>query len=152
MFVLIVAFPLYSLSLASGSYFHQEETAAKSAGKSLIHEFPETSSSSLRQFLYPPDDDRREARRPSALVRWPAAWKVGRRDSARWHVSGGALRTADRSPLRAGTVVLHSLLGTRRVALSNPTRASAPARVRFPVLHPVHPASMGERRPAYRAG
>src|SRR5258706_4036402 len=152
MFVLIVAFPLYSLSLASGSYFHQEETAAKSAGKSLIHEFPETSSSSLRQFLYPPDDDRREARRPSALVRWPAAWKVGRRDSARWHVSGGALRTADRSPLGAGTAVLQSLLGTRSGASWNPIRASALARARYPAPHRVHRALMGERRPAYRAG
>src|ERR1700747_59996 len=102
--------------------------------------------------LYPPDDDQPEARHPSALVPWPAASKVGRQDSARWHVSGGALRTADRSLLRAGTAVLRSLLGTRRVALSNPTRASAPGRVRFPVLHPVHPASVGERRPAYRAG
>src|ERR1700731_1667768 len=102
--------------------------------------------------LYPPDDDPREAHHPSAPVPWPAAWKVGRRDSARWHVSGGALRTADRSPLRGGTVVLQSLLGTRRVVLLNPTRASAPARVRFPVLHPVHRASRGERRPAYRAG
>src|SRR6267378_2479462 len=92
--------------------------------------------------LYAPDDDQREAHHPSALVTWPAAWKVGRRDSARWHVSGGALRTADRSPLQAGTVVLHSLLGTRRVALSNPTRASAPARVQFPVLHPVQRASV----------
>src|SRR5258707_10296664 len=102
--------------------------------------------------LYPPDDDEREVHHQSGLVPWPAAWKVGRRDSARWHVSGGALRTADRSLLRAGTVVLQSLLGTRRVALSNPKRASARARVRFPVLHPVHPASMGEIRPVYRAG
>src|SRR6267154_3431321 len=102
--------------------------------------------------LYPLDDDQREAHHQSALVPLPATWKVGRRDSARWRVSGGALRTADRSPLRAGTVVLPSLLGTRKVAWSNPTRASAPAQVRFPVLHPVHPASMGERRPAYRAG
>src|ERR1700751_5793395 len=101
---------------------------------------------------YPPYDDQREAYRPNALVPWPAAWKVGRRDSARWHVSGGALRTADRSPLRAGTVVLPSLLGIKRVALLNPTRASAPAGVRFPLLHPVHRASRGERRPAYRAG
>src|SRR5258708_7378716 len=102
--------------------------------------------------LYPRDDDQREVHHPSALVPWPAAWKVGRRDSARWHASGGALRTADRSPLRAGTAVLQSLLGTTRVASSNPTRASARARVRFPVLHPVHGALMDEKRPAYRAG
>src|SRR5260370_42638381 len=82
--------------------------------------------------LYPPDDDQREAHHPSALVPWPAAWKVGKPDSARCRVSGGALRTADRSPLRAGTVVLQSLVGTRRVVFAHPTRAPAPARVRFP--------------------
>src|SRR6267154_5453381 len=102
--------------------------------------------------LYPPDGDPPEAHHPSAPVPWPVAGKVGRRDSARWRVSGGALRSTDRSPLRAGTAVLQSLLGTRKVALSNPTRASAPARVRSPVLHPAHQASMGETRPAYRAG
>src|SRR5882762_10363962 len=53
--------------------------------------------------LYPLDDDQREAHHPSALVPWPAAWKVGRPDNVRWHVSSGAPRTADRSPLRAGT-------------------------------------------------
>src|SRR5260221_147834 len=94
--------------------------------------------------LYPPDDDQREAHHLSAPVPWPAAWQVAKPHSARWHVSGGALRTADRSPLRAGTVVLLSLLGTRRVGLWNPIRASAPARVQFRVLHPVHPASMAE--------
>src|SRR5882762_9299264 len=100
--------------------------------------------------LYPLDDDQREAHHPSALVPWPAAWKVGRRDNVRWHVSGGALRTSAPSPLGAGTAVLHLLLGTRRVASSNPTRASARARLRFQAPHPVQRASTGEIRPVYR--
>src|SRR5229473_6700376 len=47
--------------------------------------------------------DRLAAHHPGGLARWPAAWQLGRPHTAQSLASGGALHTAGRFLLAAGT-------------------------------------------------
>src|SRR6266852_1448012 len=105
-----------------------------------------------RPALFRRDANRSEAHHLGALAPWPAASQAGRLHSAQWHASGGARHISDRSPLRAGTAVLRSLLETRRGWPSNPIRAAALAPTRSPALPPTVPASMGEIPPPCPSG
>src|SRR6266404_5988360 len=49
------------------------------------------------------DGDRLPAHHPGGLARWPAASRLGRTHTAQSLASGGALHTAGRFPLAAGT-------------------------------------------------